>query len=73
MAKVLESRCGKYRFTGNECDGYAFEVLAGGRWHSFGGNVSEYRIAEIKLGRLAGTRDTDTPVREWEAFYRVNV
>ena len=66
-------QAGKYRAVENGCGGYAFEIKDGGKWHRFGSETSDRRNASIKISRLAGHRDTETPVAEWEAYYRVNV
>ena len=64
---------GRYRCVENGCGGYAFEILSAGKWHRFGSETSDLRNAGIKISRLAGHRDTQTSLKEWEAFYRVNV
>lgn len=70
--KIVE-QYGKYRIVENGVGGFAFEVRDGGKWHRFGSEVSNRRDADIKLSRLTGHRDTNTAIREWEAYYRVNV
>ena len=72
VVKVVEES-GRYRAVENGSSGYAFEAYAFGLWHSFGNEVSDLTSAIQKIERLTGQRDTDMPISEWEAYYRVNV
>lgn len=72
MVNVVEES-GRYRAVENGRGDFSFEVKSFGKWHPFGNEVPNLTSAVQKIARLTGQVDTDMPISEWEAYYRVNV
>ncbi len=66
--KIVD-KAGPYRVVENPSGDYQVERRDGAGWRAVGLWNSDEGNARLKMGRLAGHRDTETPLSEWQRYY----